>query len=141
MVFFARVLLLITFSSFASAHPSTSDEITGYNGSHFDFIVLGGGTAGLVVANRLSEDPSITVAVVEAGSFELDNANVTNTTINGLGKNTRVDWQYKTAPQIYAANETIIYSAGKGVGGSSLINGIVYVPHCLGGSAKVSIQE
>lgn len=95
--------------------------------THFDYVILGGGTAGLVIASRLTEDPAITVAVIEAGDFEKNNPNVTSTTGLGLGKNTRVDWQYDTAPQIYAANETIIYSAGKGVGGSSLINGELYI--------------
>jgi len=122
-MFLARALSLTALVIFSCAQLIRSDELNNYNGSHFDFIVLGGGTAGLVVASRLSEDPSITVAVIEAGTFEKNNPNVTNTTINGLAKNTRVDWQYRTAPQIYAANETIIYSAGKGVGGSSLING------------------
>lgn len=91
--------------------------------THVDYVILGGGTAGLVIAGRLSEDPTVTVAVIEAGDFEKTNPNVTSTTGLGIAKNTRVDWQYDTAPQIFAANETIIYSAGKGVGGSSLING------------------
>lgn len=116
--FSLRALLLLTYAVLVR-----SDPVHNYNGSHFDFIVLGGGTAGLVVANRLSEDPSVTVAVVEAGTYQFHNPNVTNTTLLGLGKDTDIDWQYKTAPQIYAANETIIYSSGKGVGGSSLING------------------
>lgn len=117
------IALLTTLLSFATAHLTASREKRSYDGSHFDFIVLGGGTAGLVVANRLTENPNITVAVVEAGTFQFNNPNVTSTTGLGLGKDTDIDWQYKTTPQTYAANETIIYSAGKGVGGSSLING------------------
>lgn len=93
------------------------------NNTHFDFVILGGGTAGLVVANRLSEDPSITVAVIEAGNLERNNPNVTSAVALGLAKDTAVDWQYATAPQIYGGNESIIWSAGKGLGGSSLING------------------
>lgn len=92
-------------------------------GTHVDYVILGGGTAGLVLASRLSEDSRVTVAVIEAGNFERTNPNVTSTTGLGLGKDTRIDWQYDTAPQIFAGNETIVYSAGKGVGGSSLING------------------
>lgn len=123
MVTFTTLVSLCVFLSLTVAHLIRSDGLTSYNNTHFDYIVLGGGTAGLVVANRLSEDSSITVAVIEAGTYEIHNPNVTNASGLGLAKDTRVDWQYKTTPQIYAANETIIYSAGKGVGGSSLING------------------
>lgn len=91
--------------------------------SNFDYVILGGGTAGLVVASRLSEDPNVTVIVIEAGNFERNNPNVTNTTILGLAKDTSVDWQYKSIQQIYGGNQSFIWSAGKGLGGSSLING------------------
>lgn len=122
-MFLLHGLSLTTVLLLTSVQLVQCDAANNYNGTHFDFIVLGGGTAGLVVANRLTEDPSITVAVVEAGTYQNNNPNVTNPTGLGLAKNTDVDWQYKTASQIYAGNATIIYSAGKGVGGSSLING------------------
>lgn len=102
----------------------TSIDAKSIDGRHFDYVVLGGGTAGLVVAARLSEDPNVTVVVIEAGDFENHNPNVTNTTVNGIAKaDSSVNWNYYTAPQTYAGNQTIYYSAGKGMGGSSLING------------------
>lgn len=113
-------------SLLTSAHVLDERQTETDANTHVDYVILGGGTAGLVLASRLSEDSTITVAVIEAGDFERTNPNVTSTTGLGLAKNTRVDWQYDTAPQIFAANETIIYSAGKGVGGSSLINGMWY---------------
>lgn len=91
--------------------------------NRFDYVIVGGGTAGLVVASRLSEDPHVTVAVIEAGGFERNNPNVTDTTVLGIAKNTRLDWQYESLPQIYAGNQSMIWSAGKGLGGSTLING------------------
>lgn len=100
-----------------------SNPLKDLNNTSFDYVVLGGGTAGLVVASRLSEDPHITVAVIEAGDFERSNPNVTNITTLGLPINTRVDWQYVSAPQVFGGNRSIIWSAGKGLGGSSLING------------------
>jgi len=100
----------------------TSSKSTS-NNTYFDYVILGGGTAGLVVASRLSENPHITVAVIEAGDFERNNPNVTNPSILSLAKNTRVDWEYKGEPQIFADNRSLVWSAGKGVGGSSLING------------------
>jgi choline dehydrogenase-like flavoprotein len=93
------------------------------NGKNFDYVVVGGGTAGLVVASRLSEDPTVTVAIIEAGDFERNNPNVTNTTTIGIGQGTDLDWQYGSLPQEYVANQSITWRAGKGMGGSSLING------------------
>ena len=106
-----------------SATSPRTEQSKNINSTHFDYVILGGGTAGLVVASRLSEDPQTTVAVIEAGNFERNNPNVTSTTGLGIGKDTDVDWQYESAPQIYASNQSVIWSAGKGVGGSSLING------------------
>ena len=91
--------------------------------ARYDYVLLGGGTAGLVVAARLSEDPDVTVAVVEAGDFQKNNPRVTNNTQVGYATKTSVDWQYKSVPQVFGGNKSIIWSAGKGVGGSSLING------------------
>jgi choline dehydrogenase-like flavoprotein len=110
---YAALLLLLTPSILAQQ----------INGTHFDYVILGGGTAGLVVAGRLSENPNITVAVVEAGNFERTNPNVTSPSGLGLAKDTRVDWQYESLPDSYGSNQSLIWSAGKGLGGSSLING------------------
>ncbi|KAH6638920.1 hypothetical protein C7974DRAFT_387539 [Boeremia exigua] len=100
---------------------------------NFDYVIVGGGTAGLALANRLSADPTITVAVIEAGNSAFNNPNVTyvpkSITEFGLGLGTSVEWGYTTEPQKYAAsgNVTLPYWAGKGMGGSSLINGMTYV--------------
>ena len=112
--------LLFSLAS-GSLHTNPSRAI---DSNHFDYVILGGGTAGLVVASRLSEDPNVTVAVIEAGDFERNNPNVTSIVSLGLAKDTRVDWQYESTPQTFAANQTLIWSAGKGLGGSSLINGM-----------------
>lgn len=92
--------------------------------SSYDYVIVGGGTSGLVIANRLSENPSITVAVIEAGVSQFDNPNVTGTASFGLALNTAIDYQYKTVPQKFALNDTQVYSAGKALGGTSTINGM-----------------
>lgn len=51
----------------AAAPPGISTAGDAYNGDTFDYVVVGGGTSGLVVASRLSEDPGVTVAIIEAG--------------------------------------------------------------------------
>ena len=117
----ARLTLLF---SAASASVLTQDQLNAVDTSRFDYVILGGGTAGLVVASRLSEDPKVTVAVIEAGDFEKNNANVTNATTPGATHGTALDWQYVSAPQVYMGNQSVIWRAGKGLGGSSLINGM-----------------
>lgn len=91
----------------------------------YDYVVVGGGTAGLVIANRLSQNPLITVAVIEAGSSVFNNPNVTNTTAFGLSLGSPIDWQYTTVPQTFSQNETQQYHAGKALGGTSTLNGII----------------
>ena len=109
--------------SVASGRLGGRERLQQINNTHFDYVILGGGTAGLVVASRLSEDPGTTVAVVEAGDFENSNPNVTSIIALGAATHTRVDWQYKSLPQVFGGNQSLIWSAGKGLGGSSLING------------------
>jgi choline dehydrogenase-like flavoprotein len=69
----------------------------------FDYIIIGGGTAGLTVAARLSEDPSIRVGVIEAGSARLDDANILTPGLSAsvLG-NSDYDWAFATTPQVSA---------------------------------------
>jgi choline dehydrogenase-like flavoprotein len=99
--------------------PSDSAESVGV----YDFVIVGGGTAGLVIANRLSENTNMSVAVIEAGDLVFDNKNVTKVDGYGLALNTQLDWQYQSTPQLYTGNRTQTLSAGKAVGGTSTING------------------
>jgi hypothetical protein len=91
--------------------------------SRYDYVIVGGGTSGLVVANRLSEDYNVSVAVIEAGGVELYNPNITNTSKYGNAFGTAVDWQYESAPQTYAGDAPQVLRAGKALGGTSNING------------------
>ncbi|PPJ55034.1 hypothetical protein CBER1_01459 [Cercospora berteroae] len=93
----------------------------------YDFIVVGGGTSGLIVANRLSDDPSVSVAVVEAGASVLDNENVTDVAGYSKAFDTPIDWAYTSTPQLSAGNETKVLRAGKALGGTSTINGMTYM--------------
>ena len=74
----------------------------------YDYVVAGGGTAGLAIATRLAEDPSITVAVIEAGGFyEIDNGNLSvvpgyanfYTGADSNNYQPLVDWDITTTPQ------------------------------------------
>jgi choline dehydrogenase-like flavoprotein len=99
--------------------------------STFDYVIIGAGPAGLLVANRLSANPDITVAVIEAGASAYNNPNVTRLPRSiaefspGIG--TSVDWSYTSALQKYTSNRTLPYYAGKALGGTTVINGMTYL--------------
>lgn len=97
----------------------------------YDFVIVGGGTSGLVVANRISERRDFTVAVIEAGDSVLNNDNVT--TVLGYGKafGTDIDWAYQTVDQEYAGGQKQTMRAGKAIGGTSTINGERYLPSLM----------
>ena len=86
--------------------PKLDFGVPGFNNS-FDYIIVGGGTTGLTVASRLAEDPSLKVAVIEAGGFYEDAGNTS--VVPGYDSlfvgtdpadtNPLVDWGYVTVPQ------------------------------------------
>lgn len=89
----------------------------------FDYIVVGGGTTGLTVAARLSEDPHIRVLIIESGFWEGDRGpEVHNLTYYGRQFGTAMDHVYTTRPQS-VDNRAHHINSGRGLGGSTLING------------------
>ncbi|KAK3374480.1 hypothetical protein B0T24DRAFT_296778 [Lasiosphaeria ovina] len=91
----------------------------------YDYIVVGGGVAGLVVANRLSKDPNVTVLVLESGQLDSYPDTVTVPGLVGHGWDPTQDWNFTTAPQEFLDNAARRYAQGHGVGGGSIINGLV----------------
>ena len=92
-----------------------------------DYIVVGAGSAGCVVAARLTEDPAVRVVLLEAGGAD------TNRWIHiplGFGKtfaDPSVNWCFETEPDAGAGGRKIFWPRGKVLGGSSSINGMVYI--------------
>ncbi|KAK0827641.1 hypothetical protein LTR73_005243 [Friedmanniomyces endolithicus] len=92
-----------------------------------DFVICGGGTAGLVLANRLSEIPTINVAVIEAGVDRSHDLNVlAPSLLTALYGNPNYDWIFQTTPQPHVNDRVIGHPRGKQLGGSSAINYLAY---------------
>ncbi|KAF8996790.1 GMC oxidoreductase [Cyathus striatus] len=94
----------------------------------YDYVVVGGGTAGIILATRLSEDPGVTVLLLEAGkSHEGHFSSKIPFAFNANFK-TPADWDYLTAPQEHMDKRELFFPRGKLLGGCTSINAAIY--HC-----------
>lgn len=89
----------------------------------FDYVIAGGGTAGLVVANRLTENPTITVAVIEPGPDMRDDPGVLDLNLAGVTYSPALDWNFNSTAQPQLSDRVIAHHAGKALGGTTVING------------------
>ncbi|KAI8629897.1 putative choline dehydrogenase [Xylariaceae sp. FL1651] len=145
----AAKLSLLAFSAYlslcsaggASHYPTTDAE--------YDYVVVGAGPGGIVTASRLSEDPSVSVAIIEAGTWSENvvgnesqvpaydakyNAKAANAT------NPAVEWGFLTTPQAGVNNVSIHYARGKSLGGSTNLNYMLYT-HSSYGAMQIWADE
>jgi choline dehydrogenase-like flavoprotein len=92
----------------------------------FDYVIVGAGTAGCVLASRLSEDPAMRVALIEAGPMDRHPFIHIPATVGAAIAVPRLNWRFMTAPQSYLNGRSIPIPRGHVVGGSGSINGMVY---------------
>jgi choline dehydrogenase-like flavoprotein len=104
----------------SAAKSSRDDDI-------FDYVIVGGGSAGCVLAGRLSEDPALRVCLIEAGPPDRHPLIHIPLGVTWLIKHPRLNWCYWSTPQQHVSGRSVFLPRGRVLGGSSSINGSIYI--------------
>ena len=91
-----------------------------------DYVIVGAGSAGCVLANRLTEDPSVNVTLLEAGAKDRS-PNIKIPAAFPKQFKTKLDWDFSTDPEPHCDGRSLYIPRGKGLGGSSSMNAMLYV--------------
>ncbi|MDH5456711.1 MAG: choline dehydrogenase [Gammaproteobacteria bacterium] len=95
--------------------------------NHFDYIIVGAGSAGCVLANRLSEDPAISICLIEAGPVDSHPLIHMPMGFSLLSEHNKINWCFETIPQQQLNGRRGYQPRGRVLGGSSSINAMVYI--------------
>jgi len=95
--------------------------------AEFDYIIVGAGSAGCVLANRLTEDPSVSVLLLEYGGSDSSIFIQMPTALSIPMNMDKFNWGFESIPEAGLDNRRMNCPRGKVLGGSSSINGLVYV--------------
>lgn len=93
----------------------------------FDYVIVGAGSAGCVLASRLTEDPNVNVLLLEAGMRDWHPFIHMPAGVGELLKGKLFNWYFDTAPEKQLQNRRLYWPRGKGLGGSSSMNGMIYI--------------
>ena len=96
------------------------------NGAEFDYVIVGAGSAGCVLANRLSAQPGVRVLLLEAGGPDSSPFIHMPAGIARLVDDANVDWRYMTEPEPALEGRRLYWPRGRVLGGSSSINAMCY---------------
>ncbi len=107
--------------------PQQTSETMAESAGKYDYIIIGAGSAGCVLANRLTQDRNVSVLLIEAGAK--DDYIWIHIPVGYLYciDNPRTDWLYRTEADAGLNGRSLIYPRGKVIGGSSSINGMIYM--------------
>jgi choline dehydrogenase len=103
-------------------NPATAPAVLAQRGHEFDYIIVGAGASGCVIANRLSEDMHVAVLLLDAGGPEPE-PKMDEFALMG----SKFDWKYQTEPEPHLQNRRIGWPRGKMLGGSSSMSSMVYI--------------